>query len=234
MFETNYPSRSIGKANSLLRNVYLYMTLGVALTAAVSYGVASSPELIRFFLYNSIMPIILLIAQFAIVFILSSRIETMSKGAAAGCFFLYSALTGVTFSSIFLVYLRSTIYAAFITSSAMFFLMSAYASVTKRDLRKMSSYIMMALIGILIAGILNIFLKSTVFDFMISIVGVVLFSALTAYDTKKILSINSEYGDSMEDDDRVKIGILGALDLYLDFLNIFLYILRIMGLSRRD
>lgn len=220
------------RENGLIKSVYLWMTLGLALTALVSYLVASSPELLNLFFSNAFSMIILLVAQFGLVIFLSSRIQTMKTSSAIIAFIAYSIVTGITLSTIFLAYTATSIFNAFAVSSIMFLGMSLYASFTKRNLASWSTYLVMGLWGLIIASLVNIFLASSTLYFGISIIGVLIFLGLTAYDTQKVVQMNRTYSSSMTEEEYTKIGIMGALNLYLDFLNIFLYLLRIFGRSR--
>ncbi len=222
------------RENTLLRNVYLHMSLGLLVTALVAFAASTSETVIRLVLLNPAGSILLLVAQFALVFILSSRVERFSTGAATLTFLGYSALMGLSLSSIFLAYTDAVIWKAFLTTALMFVGMSVYATVSKRDMTSWSSYLVMGLWGLIIAGLVNLFIGSTVLDMIISVVGVVVFTGLTAWDTKRIVAMNREYGAEMTKEEHIKLGIIGALDLYLDFLNIFLYILRIYAAADRD
>lgn len=221
------------RVNGLLKNVYLWMTAGLALTGLVAYGVASNPSLLNA-IYTSGGLLAIIIAQLVLVFILSARVNRMSTGAAIGCFIGYSVLTGCTLSSVFLVYTSVTISRAFFTTALMFGGMSLYAMTTKKDLSRWSSTLMMALWGILIASLINLIFKAEALYYLISIVGVILFAGLTAWDTQKIIQLNESYGYGIDEATYVKLSILGALTLYLDFINIFLYLLRLFSSSRSN
>lgn len=222
------------RENRLLRNVYGYMTAGLAVTALVSFLTCSSPSLLRFFLGNPVAALVVFIAQIGLVIFLSSRIEQMKRSSAIIAFFGYSALMGISLSSIFIVYTGTVIYQAFFTAALMFLGVSVWGSFTKCNLRAWSSYLVMGLWGLIIASLLNIFFGSSTMDFLISLVGVVLFLGLTAFDTRKVVEMNREYGSEMTADEFTKLGIISALNLYLDFLNIFMYLLRLYSHSSRD
>lgn len=214
-----------------MRHVYQWMTAGLALTTVVAFGVASSPELQTALLGNTIIMILLIVAQFGLVIALSAAVHKMSAGTATGLFMLYSALTGATLSSIFVVYPIGSIANAFLVTTGTFLAMSIYGTVTKRDLTGMGNFMMMGLIGIIIAMLVNIFLQSSMMDFIISCLGVIIFTGLTAYDTQKL----RQFGEGMPEGDSVAVrrgAILGALTLYLDFINLFLMMLRLFGGSR--
>ena len=219
------------RVNGLLKNVYLWMTAGLALTGVVAYGVANNRALLAK-VYSSGALMAIFVAQLILVFVLAGRVNRMSTGAAIGCFIGYSVLTGLTMSGIFLEYTDVVISRAFFTTALMFGGMSIYAMTTKKDLSRWSSILVMALWGVLIASLINLLFKSEAIYYLVSIVGVVLFAGITAWDTQKILRMNDEYGYGIDEATYVKLSILGALTLYLDFINIFLYLLRIFSSSK--
>lgn len=216
---------------SLLKSVYMWLFAGLLLTAGVSFGVSQSPALLNFFLGNPFSLLILAGAQIFVAISLSARTENMREGKAVGFFLLYAALTGITFGSIFVVFSASAITKAFLSASAVFLGASLYGTFSKKNVRSMGRYLFMGLWGILIATLLNMFFYSSTMDLMISIAGVVLFTGLTIWDTNKICDINRRFGSEMSSSELTKLGVVGALDLYLDFINIFLYLLRIFGRS---
>ena len=212
-------------------HVYRWMTIGLGVTAVTAYAVASSPSLAWAILGNSLIMIALIVAQIGLVVALSAAIHKFSSTTATGVFLLYALLNGLTLSSIFLVYPIGSIANAFLTCTGMFLAMSVYGTVTKRDLTGMGSFLFMGLIGIIIASIVNIFLASSMLDFVISCVGVIVFTGLTAYDTQKLRQFGE--GAPLNDAPAIRRGaILGALTLYLDFINLFLMLLRLFGGSR--
>ncbi len=218
------------RENRFLRNVYLWMFIGLALTGLVSFAVAQSRTLLRMVATNPAVLFIIVIAEFATVFILAGRIERLSTAGAIGCFLFYSALTGFTLSSIVAAYAGSGIITkAFVSSAVVFAIAALYATFSKKDVSRWYSFLIIGLIGLIVASLLNFIFRSTVLEFGISLLGVLIFTGLTIFDTRKILAINSRYGDEMTSEEFHKISILGALDLYLDFLNIFLYLVRIFG-----
>ncbi len=219
------------RENVLMRNVYLWMVAGLAITAGVSYATAHSVTLLRFLFGNPLTSIVIFVAQIVLVMALSSRVERLSTGAATAIFIAYSALTGLTLSSVFIVYAGAVIVQAFIAAAAVFAAGAVYGAVTKKDLRGIGGYLTMGLFGLLIAMLLNLIFRSSMFDLVVSVIGVVLFTGLTAWDSQRIADMNSRFGSDMTSDELTKIGILGALDLYLDFINIFLYLVRIFGRS---
>jgi FtsH-binding integral membrane protein len=220
------------RENSILKNVYIWMSCGLALTGVVSYLVATTPALLRMFLGSGLSFLFIVVAQFALVFYLSARLDKMSANSAILSFVGYSILTGITLSSIFYAYSSIVISRAFFTSAALFGGMSFYGMVTKRDLSGMGHYLIMFLWGIIVASVINIFFRSEALYFMLSIVAVLVFLGLTAWDTQKIKTLNERYGRNMDEETYIKLSIIGALMLYLDFINIFLYLLRIFG--RKD
>ncbi len=215
-------------ASIFMRQVYWWMTVGLGVTAFSAYYVLNSPQLLQTIFSNSYIPIILIVAQLGLVIGLSAAIQKMSAMMATALFVLYSALTGITFSSIFLVYTASSITSAFAVTAGTFLAMSIYGTVTKRDLTGMGSFLLMGLFGIIIAMIVNIFLQNSMMEFVICCLGVVIFTGLTAYDTQKLRQFGEEA--PLDDATAVRRGvILGALTLYLDFINLFLMMLRLLG-----
>lgn len=213
---------------TLMGKVYLWMTLALAVTGLTSLYVASSPSLVQSIFASRGTFWLLVIAELALVFILSARIMKMSFSTAGIMFALYSVLNGVTMSFIFIAYTSTSIATAFFVTAGMFAAMSFIGFVTKKDLSSFGSFFTMALIGLIIASVVNIFLNSSVMYWIITYVGVLLFVGLTAYDTQKIKQMLIEYGDEVNDSTQ-KLALIGSLSLYLDFINLFLYILRLFG-----
>lgn len=213
---------------TLMGKVYLWMTLALAVTGLTSLYVASSPGLVQSIFASRGTFWLLVIAELALVFILSARIMKMSFSTAGIMFALYSVLNGVTMSFIFIAYTSTSIATAFFVTAGMFAAMSFIGLVTKKDLSSFGSFFTMALIGLIIASVVNIFLNSSVMYWIITYVGVLLFVGLTAYDTQKIKQMLIEYGDEVNDSTQ-KLALIGSLSLYLDFINLFLYILRLFG-----
>ena len=211
----------------LMRKVYVWMTLALALTGFTAYGVATSPGIITALYSNSILLWGLVIAEFAIVFGVSAAINRLSLTTATLLFVLYSVINGALFSSIFLVYTMSSIASVFFITAGTFGVMALVGYTTKKDLSSMGKILFMALIGIIIATIVNIFLKSSGLEMIVSYLGVLIFVGLTAYDTQKIKNMLLMAPDASEASQ--KIALLGALNLYLDFINLFIYLLRIFG-----
>ena len=216
---------------ALIRKVYTWMALALAITGVTAYGVAISPNLISLIFGSRLMFFGLIVAELAMVIILSARLNKLSLTSATLLFVGYSVLNGVTMSSIFLVFTMSSIASTFFICAATFAAMSAYGAFTKSDLSSMGKLMFMALIGLIIATVVKIFVASSTLDLIISYVGVLVFVGLTAWDTQKIKMMLSQ-ADYM-DESAQKVALIGALSLYLDFVNLFLYMLRIFG-GRRD
>ncbi len=220
---------SSAAVGSILRNVYLWMTGGLALTAVVSLLVARSDTLLSALVSNRVLFILLFIAEIGLVIYLSARIRVMKPGAAVLGFITYAVLNGITLSLVLLAYTGVTIAAAFFVTAGTFAGMSIYGSLTKRDLSKIGSFLMMGLIGIIIASVVNLFLRSSALYYGVSYIGVFIFLGLTAWDTQVIKRWSSSASGGISEGDYVKLSILGALKLYLDFINLFLFFLRIFG-----
>jgi len=221
------------REKSIIKSVYVWMTAALAITAGVSYAVASSPSLMRALMGNSFGFILLIIAEFALVFFLSARLDTMSQSSAIGAFLGYAVINGIMFSTLFYVYQIATIYKSFLSAALMFAGMSLYAMTTKKDLNGWGYYLMVSLWGLLIASLMNFFFKSSGLDYILSFVGVFIFMGLTAWDTQKLVRFNDQYGYNMDEATYTKAGIIFALSLYMDFINLFLYLLRIFARSDR-
>jgi FtsH-binding integral membrane protein len=214
-----------------MAQVYGWMTCGLLLTAFVAWFAANTPAVMMFVFSSKITFFGLIIAQLGLVFVLSGMVQRLSAGLATTLFMLYSALTGLTLSSIFIAYTYSSIASTFIVTAGMFGGMSLYGYTTKRDLTGMGKMLFMALIGIVLASLVNIWLKSTPLMWAVTYIGVVVFVGLTAYDTQKLKAIGEQI-DTSDSGNLRKYAILGALTLYLDFINLFLMLLRIMGNRR--
>jgi FtsH-binding integral membrane protein len=196
-------------------------------SALAALWVVSSPPMQKLVLGNPVMPWVLFIAELGIVMFLSIRLRAMTPAAAASAFLVFALLNGLTLSAIFFVYTTGTIFQAFVSAAGMFGAMSIYGLVTKRDLTSWGSFFFMGLIGVVIASILNIFLHSSALAWTISIIGVFVFLGLTAWDNQK-LKVMATAGGGTE-----TLAVYGALSLYLDFINLFLFLLRFLG-ARRD
>ncbi len=219
----------VAQTNAVMKRVYVRMFIGLLVSAFCALGVASSQTALAFLFGNQLVFWGMLIAMIAMAFIIPARLQKMSSGAVLGCFVLYSALMGCWLAPLFLVYRLGTIvYTLFITAGT-FGAMSVYGYFTKSDLSKMGTYLMMALFGLLIAIVVNIFWANSTMEWIISIAGVLIFTGLTAWDTqqvKRMAAANLE--PSMAD----KLATMGAMNLYLDFINLFIFLLRILGGNR--
>lgn len=210
-------------------NVFSYMSFGLGLSAVVAYLASTSSTLIGVLFSSPMMAFVIALVPLGISLYLSARIAHISSGTAGMLFMVYAATLGLSLAPIFIIYSGECIAQAFLVTSAMFLSMVIYGYVTGKDLTKVGSFLFMGLIGLIIASIVNVFLKSSTMMFVISVVGVVIFTGMTAYDTQAIKSIYFE-DDSPEVSQ--KKAIIGALRLYLDFVNLFLYILRLMNVKR--
>jgi FtsH-binding integral membrane protein len=228
----NRAAASVETTNSFLGRVYRTMALGLGVTGLVAMLVASSPGALQFLIMNRGVMFLLIIAQLVTVFAFTGLLSRISAGAAAAMFFGYAALTGVTFSTIFLVYTHGSIAGTFFVTAGAFAGLSAYGYVTKRRLDGLGSFLFMGLIGLVLASIVNIFLGSPAIYWLTTFMGVIVFSGLAAYDTAKLKQL-AAMSDVSGDHGR-KLALQGALMLYLDFINLFLLLLRLFGDRRRD
>lgn len=231
---TAYDNRSMSPSitfPALMQKVYTWMALAMVITGVTAYGVANSPAILNMIYSNQMVLWGLIIAELALVFGISGMINRISLTTATLMFVAYSVLNGAMLSSIFLVYTMSSIGQVFFITSATFGVMAFIGYTTKTDLTSMGKILFMALIGIIIATVVNIFVGSTGLQTVISYLGVLIFVGLTAYDSQKIKQML--YDQEVADEGAQKLALIGALTLYLDFINLFLYLLRIMG-SRRD
>ncbi len=212
--------------NAVMKRVYVRMFIGLLISAFCALGVASSPALLGFFFSNRFMYWILFGAMLVMAFVIPARLEKMSTGTTLGLFCLFSAIMGISLAPIFIVYRLGTIVYTFFITAGTFGAMSVYGYFTKSDLSKWGTYLIMALFGLIICTLVNMFVASTMFDWIISIAGVLIFTGLTAWDTQQMRRIASMNLDPALTD---KLATMGAMNLYLDFINLFLYILRIFG-----
>ena len=203
-----------------------------AVTGFTAFAVANSYSLIYAIATNSILFYGLIFAELGLVYFLSSRIFRMSFATAGLLFAVYSIVNGVTLSLIFLIYELGSIVSTFFITAGTFGAMAVVGSFLKKDLSFIGRFALMALIGLIIAGVVNIFMRSEGFSFIIAIIGVLVFTALTAYDAQKMKNLIAENGYEINENTQ-KLALIGALELYLDFVNLFLYLLRLLG-SRRD
>ena len=230
MQKTQTLSQAASALQVYMSKVYLWMTAGLCTTALTAWIVAHT-EFMALLTTNALVPIILFVAEIGLVIAISAAIHKMSAQTATALFLLFSLVNGVTFSTIFMVYTTSSIANAFLATAGTFLATSIYGSVTKRDLTGLGSFLFMGLIGLIIASVVNLFLESSMMDFVISAIGVLIFTLYTAYDTQKLRQFGMDA--PMNDGTAVQRGaILGALTLYLDFINLFLYLLRFFGGNR--
>lgn len=215
----------------LMRKVYTWMTLALVLTGLTAYGVATSPGILMAIYSNPALLWGLVIAEFALVFGVSAAINRLSLTTATLMFVAYSVINGALLSSIFLVYTAASITSVFFITAATFATMALIGYTTKTDLTSVGKLLFMALIGLIIATVVNIFVGSSMLTMICSYVGVLIFVGLTAYDSQKIKHMLQQAPDAGEASQ--KLALLGALTLYLDFINLFIYLLRIFG-DRRD
>ena len=217
--------------STFISKVYAWMCMALMITAVTAAVTASTPELIQAVVLNRIAFYILMFGELGLVMYLSARISSMSAMTATVLFILYSVLNGLTLSVIFMVYTASSISTTFLATSATFGVMSIYGYTTKRDLTSWGNLLFMALIGIVIGSLINLFLKNEFLYWVFTYIGIIVFVGLTAYDTQKVkMMAETDFGTS---ENMRKGAIMGALTLYLDFINLFLMLLRLFG-NRRD
>ena len=220
------------RVNEFIRSVYNWMAIGLALTGFTAYYVANTPALVQAVFGNQILFFGLIIGQLGLVFFISARIQRLQASTATALFVLYSVLMGVTLSFIFLVYTASSITSTFFICAATFVACSVYGWTTKRDLTSLGGFLFMGLIGIIIASVVNMFIRSSAMHMIISYIGVLVFVGLTAYDTQHLKTMALNQPADLEAGVIRKGAIMGALKLYLDFINLFLMLLRIFGGGR--
>ena len=217
------------RVTDFLRKVYGWMFFGLGITALVAYTLSSSPGLVQALVANHLVFLALFIAQLGLVFYLSARVERLSIGTATWLFILYAALTGVTFSVILLAYTGASVATTFVVTAGMFGALAVFGSTTKRSLAGMGQFLFMGLIGLVLASIVGMFWNNDALQFLISVVGVIVFTGLTAWDAQRLKQMAATVPS-----ERVgSYAIVGALTLYLNFINLFLFLLRFMG-GRRD
>lgn len=214
---------SIREQNKYIAKVFSWMGIALLISAISALYVGTNPTI-----FYRVNPFVILILEVGLVMILVGMIDKISPVTATALFIVYSAINGVSLSGIFMVYSQGTITSAFITAAAMFGVFAVVGYTTRMDLSKYSNIAFMALIGLMIAGLINIFVRSTFLNLAVSAVGVVLFAGLTAYDMQRLKEHQRIFGQNHN------VAIYGALQLYLDFINIFLYLLRIFGYMNRD
>lgn len=217
------------RVGAFLSRVYGWMFAGLLVTAVTAFTVAASPALIETLIANRIVFWALIIGQFGLVIYLSARVEKVSPATAAGLFILYSALTGITSSVILLIYTGASITSTFIVTAGMFGATAVFGTVTKRSLAGVGQFMFMGLIGLILASIVGIFWQNSALQFVISVVGVLVFTGLTAWDAQRL----KQMAVALPDGRVGAYAVVGALSLYLDFINLFFFLLRFTG-NRRD
>ena len=222
---------SVEMSRTFMSKVFLWMCIALGITALTAFLSASSPAFFNMLIAPtgkmSLLGWVVTLAPLILVFVMSARVDRMSKGTMTAIFVLYSVLMGMSLSFIFLAYSSAVIVKTFLITAGMFGVMAVAGFTTKTDLTKFGRIMFMGLIGLIIATLVNFFTKSAMFDYVISFIGVLIFTGLTAYDVQKLKQIGA--ADMGENDTMTKIAIYGALSLYLDFINLFLYLLRIFG-----
>lgn len=218
--------------NEFIRSVYNWMAIGLALTGFIAFYVSNSPNMIKLIYGNQILFFGLIIGELGLVFYLSARVQKIQASTATALFILYAALNGATLSFIFLIYTSASITSTFFICAATFVSCSIYGMITKRDLTSLGGFMAMGLIGIIIASVVNMFIRSSGMTLIISYIGVLVFVGLTAYDTQKLKRMALTQPADLEAGVVRKGAIMGALTLYLDFINLFLMLLRILGTRR--
>lgn len=214
-------------------NVYSYMSSALAITGLIAFVCSHSTALMNTFFTNPFLMFIFALLPIGLSYYMISRIQTMSLSGAATCLMLYSGLIGFSLAPIFLIYTHTSIAKTFFISASMFGLTSIYGYVTKKDLSSVGSFAIMAVIGILIASLVNLFFKSSGLDFVISIIGLIAFIVLAAWDTQKVKNIYLSAGSVAQESEMMqKLAVLSALSLYIDFIQIFVFLLRFMGERR--
>ena len=222
-------ARAQVQVNEFIRSVYNWMAIGLGLTGVVAFYVSNSETLMKLIFGNQIIFFGLIIGELVLVFTISARVHKMQASTATYLFVLYAALNGATLSAIFLIYTSSSITSTFFICAATFIASSIYGMVTKRDLTSMGQFMFMGLIGIVIASVVNLFVRSSGMSLVVSYIGVIVFVGLTAYDTQKLRTMALSQPAGLDSGTVRKGAILGALTLYLDFINLFLMLLRILG-----
>jgi len=218
--------------NDYVRSVYNWMCIGLALTGFVAFYVSTNETILKIIMSNSLILFGLIIAQLGLVFSIAGMVNRMNAGTATALFVIYAALNGVLFSFIFLAYTSASIFSTFFICAGTFLACSIYGWTTKRDLTSLGGFLFMGLIGIIIASVVNWFIRSSAMSMIVSYIGVFVFVGLTAYDTQKIKNMALAQPAGLDGAVIRKGAILGALSLYLDFINLFLMLLRIFGQSR--
>ena len=217
------------RVSAFLWKVYGWMAVGLGLTALVAFAVAGSPDLLRVLIGNRLVFFGLVIAELGLVFFISARADRLAPGTAAGLFAFYSALNGVTLSVILLAYTGESVTMTFVVTAGMFGALALFGSTTKRSLAGAGQFFMMGLVGLILASIIGMFWHNDALQFLISVVGVIVFTGLTAWDAQRL----KQMALALPSGQVGAYAVVGALSLYLDFINLFLMLLRFTG-SRRD
>src|SRR5580765_459560 len=217
------------RVSAFLWKVYGWMAIGLGLTAMVAFAVASSPDLLRVLVGNRLVFFALVIAELGLVFFLSARADRLAPGTAAGLFAIYSALNGVTLSAVLLAYTGESVTMTFVVTAGMFGALALFGSTTKRSLAGAGQFFMMGLVGLILASLIGMFWHNDALQFLISIVGVIVFTGLTAWDAQRL----KQMALALPQGQVGSYAVVGALSLYLNFINLFLMLLRFTG-SRRE
>lgn len=229
-----YQARAVDQATydvglrQYMLSIYNYMAGGLAVTGLFAILLASSPEGLAL-VFGTPLRWVVILAPLGFVFFLSARVNTMSVGATQATFWAFCAVMGLSMASLFIVYTHTSIARTFFITASVFGAMSLWGYTTRSDLTKMGHFMMMGLIGIVIASLVNMFLGSTGLQFAISVIGVLVFTGLTAYDTQRLKEV---YADGYDQDSLGRLAIMGALTLYLDFINLFTMLLQLFGSNR--
>ncbi len=218
-----------GSSLNLMKKIYLWMSIGLGITGFISYYIASSPSAISYIMNPGVL-IALVFLQLGIVVALSVALPKLSSQSVTAMFFIYSVLMGLSLSSVFLVFTKASIATTFFITAGMFASMALYGYFTKADLTNLGSMLLMGLWGLILALFVNMFLQNPMFDLVVSAIGVFVFCLLTAYDAQKLKENTQSL--ILHKEDEQKIAIMGALTLYLDFINLFLFLLRFTGRRR--
>ena len=222
---TASPVQAAERISAFLWKVYGWMAIGLGLTAVVAFAVVGSPELLRTLVGNRLVFFALIIAELGLVFFLSARADRLAPGTAAGLFALYSALNGVTLSVVLLAYTGESVATTFVVTAGMFGALALFGSTTKRSLAGAGQFFMMGLVGLILASLVGIFWQNDALQFLISVVGVIVFTGLTAWDAQRL----KQMALALPEGQLASHAIVGALSLYLDFINLFLMLLRFTG-----
>jgi FtsH-binding integral membrane protein len=217
------------RVTAFLRKVYGWMCVGLGITASIAFAVAGSPRLVQTIFGNPIVFFGLIIGELGLVFYLSARVAKLSSRTAATLFVVYSALNGATLSIVLLAYTGVSIATTFVVTAGMFGALALFGSTTKKSLAGVGQFAFMGLIGVILASVVGLFWRNSMLEFVISCVGVIVFTGLTAWDAQRL----KQMAGAVPEGQFGSYGVVGALSLYLDFINLFLFLLRFLG-GRRD